>query len=255
MKNRIKYVERFGRRYYKDHLKKHANEKEVLSQDWWMSLHFWFDRAFYRGRQDMLSEKIEKRAFKVLEKLLGGTNKKRKAELDLLAKEGWLKREQWKSQRNPLQEALSKGEVNNRYDRLLVISTLAFLQTLPENNIISWTIKQKRLKDVYEQLNKLFAVGDKIASFYLRDVVDIFKLREVVKKQGNEIYVQPIDTWVRQVAIEIGLASKNDKDNIVKKAITDACHKFSVDPIRFNQGAWYIGSNSFKIVIDNLTKL
>jgi len=258
MKSRIKCVQRFGERYYKKHLKKHANQKEDLCHDWWKGLHFWFDRAFYRGRRDEISQKMEKHAFQVLDELLGSNERNREAKLHQLAQKGWLKREQWKDEKNPLQKALMKGEVNNRYDRLLVISTLELLQTLPDNNIITWAIqciKDGELESVYRRLDELFAVGDKIACLFLRDLVNVFKLQKFVKKQKGQIYLQPVDTWVRQVAIEVELVSKNAKDNTIKKVIIDTCRKFDVDPIRFNQGAWYIGSNSFKIVLANLSKL
>ncbi len=254
----IQCVSKFGNEYHREHIENYSLEKKVLRQNWWEALKFWFDRAFYRGRRDEISQEMEKRAFQVLDELLGRNERKREAKLHQLAQKGWLRREQWKDEKNPLQKTLMKGNVNNRYDRLLVISTLELLLALPNNNIVAWStgaIENKELESVHRWLDELFAVGDKIASFYLRDVVDLFKLQEAVKKQDGELYVQPVDTWVRQVAIEAEFVPKNTKDNTIKKAIIDNCHKFGVDPIRFNQGAWYIGSNSFKIVLRNLSKL
>ena len=38
-------------------------------------------------------------------------------------------------------------------------------------------------------------------------------------------------------------------------AIADTCQQQGVDPIRFNQGAWYLGAHSFNVLLENLHRI
>lgn len=64
------------------------------------------------------------------------------------------------------------------------------------------------------------------------------------------IFTQPIDTWVRQICSKLGIISEKflTKQNLskselleIKQAIIRTCERLKVSPIKFNQGAWYIG--------------
>jgi len=49
-----------------------------------------------------------------------------------------------------------------------------------------------------------------------------------------------------------------DRDKIYRdeaKDITDKCFELGVNPIHYNQGAWYIGSNSLQILLKNIYKI
>ena len=58
------------------------------------------------------------------------------------------------------------------------------------------------------------------------------------------------------MAYQIGLIKKMDeKDFIVRNEIVNACNELGEPSIKFNQGAWYLGANSFEIVMRNLDKI
>ncbi len=57
--------------------------------------------------------------------------------------------------------------------------------------------------------------------------------------------IMPIDTWVRQVCDKLQIKAD-------AKAIAIACQENGVSAIKFNQGAWYLGSHSFSILLDML---
>jgi hypothetical protein len=40
---------------------------------------------------------------------------------------------------------------------------------------------------------------------------------------------------------------------LIRKNVVEACSKAEVSAIKFNQGVWYLGHNSFDVVIENLT--
>jgi len=72
-------------------------------------------------------------------------------------------------------------------------------------------------------------------------------------KKEDLVCLQPVDTWVRQVAYEAGMIKNLDEpDKKVRINIVEACLKSDVSTIRFNQGAWYLGYHSFELLINKL---
>lgn len=229
---------------------------EKVRQDWWYALIFFFDRAFYQGRSDDLSGRFEKATILALDSVVCGSSPAEKL-LSLKKLSGWLHREQWKRKQNPLWKALSKkydiGE-NKEYgtgrerDREMVLDSLRFVVSdCKDCNILEHSIQQiqnHNIADLSRKLQGIISVGDKIASFFLRDTVFIYNL-EVYLKPKDYYYLVPIDTWVRKVADKLGMKA-NAKD------IAITCQQNGVSPIRFNQGAWYLGSHSLSLLLDML---
>ena len=54
-------------------------------------------------------------------------------------------------------------------------------------------------------------------------------------------YSQPIDTWVRQVSEAIGLVGRGLNNDKIIEQIVEKCLELKISPIKYNQGAWYIG--------------
>lgn len=82
----------------------------------------------------------------------------------------------------------------------------------------------------------------------------MYSLEEYMSKE-DLIFLQPIDTWVRKVAFKVGIIDNNEKDLLVREKIVKACLDLNVSTVKFNQGAWFLGSNSFDIVLENLDKI
>jgi hypothetical protein len=105
-------------------------------------------------------------------------------------------------------------------------------------------IQNHNIADLSRKLHGITSVGDKIASFLLRDTVFVYDLEAYLKAE-DYYYLVPIDTWVKKVADKLGIKA-NAKD------IAITCQQNGVSPIRFNQGAWYLGSHSLTILLDRL---
>lgn len=227
-----------------------------MRYDWWLALIFFFDRAFYQGRKDKLSSYFERATVKALDSVLIGSASDEKLS-SLKEYSHWLDREHWKRQENPLWNALCRhydiGE-HRRYgtgrerDREMVLDSLSFIMNHCEHyNILEHSIhhiQNGEVAQVSKELHSIISVGDKIASFFLRDTVFVYDLDSYLKAEDYH-YVMPIDTWVRQVADKLEM--KPDA-----KAIAVRCQENGVSPIKFNQGAWYLGSHSLSVLLDIL---
>lgn len=139
----------------------------------------------------------------------------------------------------------------------MVISLVNFIQFNNGKNILHSLIdqvKSKKVAEAYRNLDGIWSIGPKIASLILRDVVYIYELENYLNKE-DYYFLQPIDTWVHNLSKSIGLV---DRDKIYRgeaKDITDKCFELGVNPIHYNQGVWYIGSNSLQILLKNIDKI
>ncbi|MBM3703361.1 MAG: hypothetical protein FJW63_10355 [Actinobacteria bacterium] len=253
----IKNISKFGKNYQEEYLFKDCKKdllKNYLKSDWFVSLKFFFDRAFMRGRRDELSVIFEDRAIVVIDYLFRKNIKIIKNLNDDFF--------------DMLNQRLLDEGVNNINDREMVAGIIRFMAVnISEDfNIINYTIKNienKNLQKVYSDLMKVKHIGHKIASFYLRDFVCVFD--EYKFNAHEQTYFQPIDSWVGKILSrlkfldELGI-KKTDNLNerqlyLLRQTIVNKCLESAVSPIEFNQGAWYIGKNSYDILLKNLDKI
>jgi hypothetical protein len=143
----------------------------------------------------------------------------------------------------------------------MVLSTLDFLVRIPEWNIVAYSVAKIRSNQIESHFRELQAaqsssgirqVGSKIAAVYLRDLVSLFRLEDQVGDNVAEICVQPIDVWVRRLALRLELVNSKASDRKVAEAIVTSCRVAGVSALRFNQGAWYIGAHSFDLLVEQL---
>lgn len=94
--------------------------------------------------------------------------------------------------------------------------------------------------DAYNFIKDIRGIGEKIASFYLRDIVYLVGIDE--ENISDLHLLQPIDTWLEQtLKILFNFdAQKNLQEK--QKLIVDLCKESEVSSISFNQGAWVLGS-------------
>lgn len=65
-----------------------------------------------------------------------------------------------------------KGKIGRGKDVEMVISILNFVSGLEDKNIVNYSIykiKNGEVKEHYYDLQKIYSIGPKITSFYLRD--------------------------------------------------------------------------------------
>lgn len=234
--NKIKEIEEYGRLYIDRFLRQQIVDKETIYNNWYEALKFFFTKSFSRGRRNELSERFMKNTIRTLKEYKLTKNNFERKQLD--------------------SRLISNG-VNNRHDRQMVLGVIDLVfNSLDsyENNIVQYTvnqIKKGRTVYVFNTLDGIHAIGDKIASLYLRDVILIYQLEEFLK--SNEFrYYQPIDTWVKQVALKVGIISEKAKTEDIKTAIIKSCLDAKVSPLLFNAGAWMIGANSLELLIERL---
>ena len=216
---------------------------DAARRDWWVALKFWFGCSFMRGRADAISVPFMQRALKVLAEVLGGGDRAEVLRVREAAEAGWLNWRKYSDTAEPVLSALAQGGVNNSADREMVAETLVFLCGLPDANVVAWAIQQieqGRLGHAYHKLDDIRWVGHKIASMFLREIVNVYSLH-TSRADVHYIYLFPLDRWVELVCTELGIFAQRDPEMQKVEAAVATCLHCKVAPICFNQGAWYLG--------------
>lgn len=243
--NKIKGIEKYGLLYVERFLRQQIDNKEKIYSDWYEALiKFFFTKVFYRGRNDELSERFMNATIQTLNEYKPTKNYDRES----------------------LNSRLESNGVNNGMDRQMVLEVLDLIfnsLTSSQNNIVKYTvdeIKDGKIVNVFNTLNKIYCIKDKLASFYLRDVIITYQLEKILKPNDFQ-YCQPIDTWVKKVVLKINIINSADIDKIksnkkkneyIKSAIIKSCLDANISPLLFNAGAWLVGAKSFDLLIENL---
>jgi len=235
----LKKIESFGDVFKKEYRSDWSKEK--LIKDWTLSLQFFYDHSFMRGRRDALSIRFKELTINVLRDTIF---KNLNYDLELLNNQ------------------LAKEGVNNKADRIMVIESIRFIKEIKDNNLTTYFVEKLKI-DEQEAYNELIEnikyVGDKITTLYFRELCWMFGVN--VKDQK---LIFPIDTWVKQIINRLNILDKKRlskeklkriKDSEVKEKAVDICIKYNIDPTKFNAGIWYIGTHSLEIVLKNLEKI
>lgn len=235
--------------------------------DWWLGLRFFFNRAFYQGRRDEVSRRFEQASQQALHHLFGmGANSRRKRLWELY-ESNFLGKDNFGRRVNPLATALkNKYEVDGKKrrtgkkgDNLMVADVLHFICEKTHSrseplNLVTYMkegIRNGQIAELADELDSIYQVGEKIYSLLLRDVVDLFKLSKHLSPDDYK-YVQAVDTWVEQLAKKLGFEGSKNQLAI---QLAEVCNEHNVDPIAFNQGAWYLAAHSFDILTENIEKI
>ncbi len=278
----IRNLEVLGDRYCRRYLNKLRGN---IEEDWWIAFKFFFNHAFMRGRKDQLSEEyflyamdaikeyfllpenpVEKdflklvhdhsefmKNFDAIMDFKRSSGRKRTANsirdrafYDEIAKNHPLV--------NKLVAKTSiKGQraLNNDKDLLMVLSALSFLtrQGMPSNiyNYILNELKQGNANGIEKAIKGIYAVGDKLSAFILRDII----LLNPALRIEHQTLAFPIDTWVLKIAKKLGCKSDNHSE--VRKYFVDGLERMSVAKVA--AGLWYLGFNSLDILPLNLDKV
>lgn len=97
---------------------------------------------------------------------------------------------------------------------------------------------------VYGYLTQINGINDKIASFFLRDFLEVFQIE--IYPDEREILAQPVDTHVREVInklnnlLKLGLPLVKDLE--FKVFIVSNARRFRLNPRKINMGMWYFRS-------------
>jgi len=148
-----------------------------------------------------------------------------------------------------------KVSLSNDQDIMMVLDVLKFISNEKQKNIYHY-LKVKIYRDgaeaTYDELKGLWGIGDKLASFLIRDISLINP--EIVKNDYN--YYEkafPVDTLVRQVAqkLNLKLNPNNATDVEIRNYFINKCLSSKKDPLKFAAGLWYMGFNCLDILIND----
>lgn len=215
------------------------------------ALEFFFSRVCFQGRRDDLSARVFYAAMEVLNSEFGDE--------DFRARYLTNAAQNWVSVMRELEVKIGKGKVGKAGDIKMITSTLAFIGRLPDLNVVSYSLRELRsgrVEQHYRELqgsqsaNGIYQVGPKVAALYLRDLVSLYSLEDQIPDE-SAFCLQPVDVWVRKVAKRVGLSSELD-DHQIQIEMARLCRRNAISPLRFNQGAWYVGYNSFDILLSVL---
>lgn len=239
LNERIRDVATYSEHYKEKYL------KQLYPEEGWENslsdnLRFLFGHVFYQGRNDKMSGCVDRTAQAVFNLFIRDYGEKHVFDI----KNG-----------NTIVSDLNlligteNGKAGKGGDLTLAKSLLYFITSKEERNlIVPYTIKKIKageIREHYKELDDIFMIGDKIASFYLRDVVSLFELDSYVL-DDELIYLQPIDTWVKKVSQEIGITEQKDPKKI-RHDIVNRCLEAKVNPQEFNMGAWLLGTYPYEM--------
>ena len=250
-KTLVRQIARFYKNYEEGFLKKRIKDKNDYLESPKSALFFVLSYSFYQGRRDEISSRFEERAKTTLESFLGNNN------VLLYSSPRITDKNNLRIKYKGLYDSLKQSKVNKEGDRLMVISLVNFIQFNNKKNILYFLIEQiksKKIAEAYRSLDGIWSIGPKIASLILRDVVYIYGLENYLSDE-DYYFLQPIDTWVHNLSKRIELVDRNKIYKVEAKDITDKCFELGVNPIHYNQGAWYIGSNSLQVLLQNIDKI
>jgi len=141
--------------------------------------------------------------------------------------------------------------LGNEADLMMVLDVLKFV-TSEDNrkniyNYLNHKITDDGVKAVYDELNEIRAISDKISTFIIRDLL----LMNTKIKIGEDDYRMafPIDTWVIKIARKLGCDNANIED--IKAYFIEKCRDSGIDPLKFAAGIWFLGVNSLEILLEN----
>ena len=116
-------------------------------------------------------------------------------------------------------------------------------------------IFDNNLLEAHRQLKTVWGIGNKIASFYLRDVFwlgsNLNPSKTFTEKLDNLHLIQPIDIWIERAASALGCNKKSKED--IAKYIISFEQDMGLPPGGANIGFWMLGSNYLQNKDDYIT--
>ena len=278
----INNLEELGNRYRSRYLETWRGD---IAENWWTAFRFFFNHAFMRGRKDQLSEEYFRYAMDALKeyfRLPDNPDEKDFLKLVHYRKDfcqdfddimNFKMSSGRKRTANSVQDRSFPNEIaathplvnklvaktnikgqrslNNDKDLLMVLSSLSFLtrQGMPANvhNYILDQLSQGNANSIAKAIKEIYAVGDKLTAFILRDII----LLNPALRVEHQSLAFPIDTWVLKIAKKLGCNSDNHQE--VREYFIDRLDGMSVAKVA--AGLWYLGFNALDILCINLDKI
>jgi len=136
--------------------------------------------------------------------------------------------------------------LGNDADVMMVLDTLQLVGQLEHGNVylhVRDLIATEGPRTAFNSLQDLREVGDKIASFVVRD---IGLLNPGLVTTDFELAF-PVDTWVRRLAADMGCSGRGDE--AIKHFFISESRQRQLGPLLVAAGLWYAGYHSLKILL------
>jgi hypothetical protein len=241
-------LEALGRKYIREFLIKEGWEPQRLRSDWYYSFKFLLSKLYFQGRNDSLSDRYLKKMQECLDSYFLPDYT---AKLETLIQGHHIPLDvdwnNFEAENSPLWQQFSE-KMGKRRDREMVLDVLRYTCKLPSYNIVNHSIKEieaGRIREHREDLKHIWGVGPKTSAFYLRDIIFIFDC-EILPEEAMEL--QPVDTWVRQVVDYL----IDDQNSETLLSTEDWLIRHGGGPRRaalLNAGMWYLGKDSFNLIL------
>lgn len=218
-------AEKYGDIYKKRFLLNRGYTHQNLLDDKFLAFEFFIDHSFRRGRSDRLSDKYIQLVLKelyVLEEEFADFL----AVLDRLVKN--------------LQEKIPEKDIQH------LQSLIKFLKKCPGHNLYVYVyneIYNGNTERLFKNLKSINYVGDKLASFIIRDTILIGELRKHIDRVD---YIFPIDTHVSSFFKSLGI--NMDEKGLPCFIEEDLLKRDSLSVAKIAAGMWYIHFYSFDIL-------
>lgn len=131
---------------------------------------------------------------------------------------------------------------------MMILDVLEFISASENRkniyNYLKELIAKSGIGAAYEELTRMRAIKDKIATFVIRDIC-LLNL-EIIKTEEDYKMAFPIDIWVRKIASELDCFGTDEE---IKICLIKKCIESKVDPLKFAAGLWFLGFHSLEILI------
>jgi len=142
-----------------------------------------------------------------------------------------------------------KIHLGNDKDIMMVLDVLRFITSDNQRMNIYIYLKNVIVKfginKAYAELINIYAIGDKIAAFIIRDIGIMNP--NIIKNDYQ--FAFPVDTWVFRISYKLGY--RIDSVEKVKNYFIEKCREYNICPLKCNAGLWYLGFHSLDILLED----
>ncbi len=139
---------------------------------------------------------------------------------------------------NPLYPSSNPDNIQNINNKMSVIEVVSRFQnpvTLSQN-IYNLIIQNNDIIQSFNFLRAIRGIGNKITSFYLRDLVVVLRLN--LTNVQNRDLLQPIDIWVERTVQHLTGNQNITRTQVANWIVTNSLH-YNFSPEYINMGIWF----------------
>lgn len=144
-------------------------------------------------------------------------------------------------QNNPLYPSTNPDNIQRLSNKTSVIELIISGNMSPSfSTYFQKQINQdNNIQDAFNLIKSVRGIGDKVASFYLRDLVNTMNIN--LANVQNRSLVQPIDIWIERT-VKYLANNQNMSKNQVSNWIVNTADQYNINPEHINMGIWYFCS-------------